>query len=189
MSGTGRTWAGPSIIWPWQLAACMKWLLHWLSCLNSIFQWSIFILMYVFNCKYRVSHGKVNKVIWLCWGYSFWFFLICWVLWVHEKGTFMPNSSVFIFLMLRGLYSMICKNWKKKFAKNSLNVTSVKLLSKIFFDNFVCFLMLSCFQQGAHYESTYNVSYKGEVGTQYLGFREKNNFYCPVSDKGSENCH
>ena len=45
------------------------------------------------------------------------------------------------------------------------------------------------FKQGAHYESTYNVNYKGEVGTQYLGFREKNSFYCPVSDKGSENCH
>ena len=43
--------------------------------------------------------------------------------------------------------------------------------------------------QGAHYESTYNVNYKGEVGTRYLGFREKNNFYCPVSDKGSENCY
>ena len=43
--------------------------------------------------------------------------------------------------------------------------------------------------QGAHYESTYNVNYKGEVGTRYLGFREKNNFYCPVSDKDSENCH
>ena len=43
--------------------------------------------------------------------------------------------------------------------------------------------------QGAHYELTYNVNYKGEVGTQYLGFREKNNFYCPGSDKGSENCH
>ena len=41
--------------------------------------------------------------------------------------------------------------------------------------------------QGAHYESTYNVNYKGEVGTQYLGFRKKNSFYCPVSDKGSEN--
>ena len=46
-----------------------------------------------------------------------------------------------------------------------------------------------CRNQGAHYESTYNVNYKGEVGTQYLGFREKNSFYCPVSDKGSENCH
>ena len=45
------------------------------------------------------------------------------------------------------------------------------------------------FTQGAHYESTYNVNYKGEVRTQYLGFREKNNFYCPVSDKGSENCN
>ena len=48
---------------------------------------------------YRVSHGKVNKVIWLCWGYSFWFLLIFWVLCVHVKGTFMLNSSVFIFLM------------------------------------------------------------------------------------------
>ena len=35
----------------------------------------------------------------------------------------------------------------------------------------------------------YNVNYKGEVRTQYLGFREKNNFYFPVSDKGSEKCH
>ena len=47
----------------------------------------------------------------------------------------------------------------------------------------------STFTQGAHYESTYNVNYKGEVGTQYLGFREKNTFYFPVSDKGSEKCH
>ena len=44
--------------------------------------------------------------------------------------------------------------------------------------------------QGAQYESTiifssfeiYNVNYKGEVRTQYLGFREKNNFYFLVSD-------
>lgn len=43
--------------------------------------------------------------------------------------------------------------------------------------------------QGAHYELTYNVNYKGEVRTQYLGFRKKNNFYCPVSDKDSENYH
>ena len=47
--------------------------------------------------KYRVSHGKVNKVIWLCWGYSFWFLVIFRVICVFEKGTFMPNSSVFIF--------------------------------------------------------------------------------------------
>ena len=56
---------------------------------------------------YRVSHGKVNKVIWLCWGYSFLFLQIFWVLWVHEKGTFMPSSSVFIFLVLRALYGSI----------------------------------------------------------------------------------
>ena len=60
---------------------------------------------------------------------------------------------------------------------------------------FLCFILkredarLFSLNQGAHYESTYNVNYKGEVGTQYLGFREKNSFYCPVSDKGSENCH
>ena len=46
-----------------------------------------------------------------------------------------------------------------------------------------------CWGQGAHYESTYNVNYKGEVGIRYIGFREKNNFYFPVSDKGSEKCH
>ena len=48
---------------------------------------------------------------------------------------------------------------------------------------------IASWKQGVHYESTYNVNYKGEVGTWYLGFREKNNFYCPVSDKSSENCH
>ena len=57
--------------------------------------------------KYRVSHSKVNKVIWLCWGYSFWFLLIFCVLWVHEKGTFMPNSYFFICLMLHALYGPI----------------------------------------------------------------------------------
>ena len=35
----------------------------------------------------------------------------------------------------------------------------------------------------------YNVNYKGEVGTRFLGFREKNNFYFPMSDKGFEKCH
>jgi hypothetical protein len=42
----------------------------------------------------------------------------------------MPNSSVFIFLMLRALYRMVCKNSKQNFAKKSLNVPNVKLLSK-----------------------------------------------------------
>ena len=46
---------------------------------------------------YRVSHGKVNKVIWLCWGFGF--LLIFWILRVHEIGPFMPSSSVFIQLM------------------------------------------------------------------------------------------
>ena len=88
---------------------------------------------------YRVSHGKVNKVIWLCWGYGFWFLLIFWVLWVNEKGTFMPNSPVFIFLMLRALYRMICKNTKSFFGKNSLNVSNVKLFSNFFFQRFWLF--------------------------------------------------
>ena len=37
----------------------------------------------------------------------------------------MPNSSVFIFLML--IYRMTCKSSKNFFAKKSLNVTNVKL--------------------------------------------------------------
>ena len=85
---------------------------------------------------YRVSHLKLYKVIWLCWGYRFWFLLIFLVLHVHEIGPFMPNSSVFIFLMLRALYRMICKSSKKIFAKKSLNVTNVKLLSNFFFNSF-----------------------------------------------------
>ena len=52
---------------------------------------------------YRVSHCKVNKVIWLCWGYKFWFLLIFFILHVDETWTFMPNSSLFIFMMLRAL--------------------------------------------------------------------------------------
>ena len=67
------------------------------------------------------------------------FFRIFWVLCVHEKGTFMPNSSVFIFLMLRALYRMICKNTKSFFGKNSLNVSNVKLFSKIYFQHFWLF--------------------------------------------------
>ena len=56
---------------------------------------------------YRVSHSKVSKVILLWWGYRFQFLLIFWILWVHGIGAFMPNSSVFIFLMLRALYGSI----------------------------------------------------------------------------------
>ena len=48
------------------------------------------------NLSYRVSHGKVNKVIWLCWRYRFWFFLIFLVLQVHELGTFMPFDYFYV---------------------------------------------------------------------------------------------
>ena len=42
----------------------------------------------------------------------------------------MSNSSVFIFLMLRALYRMICKDVKSFFDENSLNVTNVKLFRR-----------------------------------------------------------
>ena len=61
--------------------------------------------------NYRVSHSKVNKVILLCWVYRFWFLLIFWILNVHEIGTFMPSSSVFIELMLIATYGSICKHF------------------------------------------------------------------------------
>ena len=60
--------------------------------------------------EYRVSHSKEGKVILLCWGHRFWFFPIFWVLHVHEIDSFMTNSSVFIFLMLRALYGWISEN-------------------------------------------------------------------------------
>ena len=51
----------------------------------------------------------------------------------------MPNSSVFIFLMLHALYRVICKNSKSIFGKNSLNVQNVKPLSNFFFQHFWLF--------------------------------------------------
>ena len=59
---------------------------------------------------YRVSLSKASKVILLWWGYRFWFMLIFWFLWVHGIGAFMPNSSVFIFLMLRAPYGSITQH-------------------------------------------------------------------------------
>ena len=44
------------------------------------------------------------------------------------RKPIMANSSVFIFLVLRTLYRMICKS-SKTVAKKSLNVPNVKLLS------------------------------------------------------------
>ena len=66
--------------------------------------------------------------------------LIFCVLHVNQLGPFMPNSSVFIFLLFRALYRMICKSSKKLFAKKSLNVTNVKLLSNFFFNVFGFFM-------------------------------------------------
>ena len=91
----------------WSLTIFLDFLVRFRICF-----YALAIPLWFFDCSYRVSHGKVNKVIWLFWGYSFWFLLIFWVLQVHEKGTFMPNSSVFIFLMLHDLYKMICKKNK-----------------------------------------------------------------------------
>jgi len=70
------------------------------------------------------------------------FFLIFLVLQVCELGTFVPSSSVFIFLIFRALYRMICKNVKSFFDENSLNVTNVKLFSKTLFGNLGVFLMV-----------------------------------------------
>ena len=75
----------------------------------------------------------------LWWGYRFWFLLIFWILHVHEIGAFMPNLSVFIFLMLPALYRMICKNSKSLLCKNSLNVPNVKPFSNFFFQHFWLF--------------------------------------------------
>ena len=86
-----------------------------------------------------MSHSKPGKVILLWVRYRIWFLLIFWILRVNEKGTFMLNSSVFIFLMLHALYRMICKNAKSFFGKNSLNVSNVKLFSKIYFQHFWLF--------------------------------------------------
>ena len=67
-------------------------------------------VLFYFKFYYRVSHSKAGKVILLWWGHRFWFFPIFWVLHVHEIDSFLPNSSVFIFLMLRALYGLISEN-------------------------------------------------------------------------------
>ena len=62
------------------------------------------------NPKYRVSHGKVNKVIWLCSGYRFWFLLLLWIICVHEIGPFMLSLLVFIQLMFCFICGLIRKH-------------------------------------------------------------------------------
>ena len=87
--------------------------------------------------------------------------LVFCILRVHERGTFMPNSRVFIFLMLHGLYRMICKNSKSFFCKNSLNVQIVKPLSKIFFQHswlFYAFLVRMTFIYSSYIPGIKNLS-------------------------------
>ena len=79
-----------SFVW-WKQKKNMYW--------NTINKYNLSLELYT----YRVSHSKEGKVILLWWGHRFWFFLVFWVLHVHEIDSFMPNSSVFIFLMFRGL--------------------------------------------------------------------------------------
>ena len=100
--------------------------------------------------SYRVSHSKEEKVILLWWGHRVWFLLISWVLHVHEIDSFMPNLSIFIFLMLSALYRMICKNSNSFFSKNSLNVPNVNLFS-IFFSTFLAFLCIFAENDTLHF--------------------------------------
>ena len=102
----------------------------------------------MFTCNYRVSHGKVNKVILLCWGCKFWILLIFWILHIHEIGPFMPSSLVFIQLMLCALYRMILisKHSKTFFWQKSLNVPTVKLFSNFCWNFLSAFLMLFGFR-------------------------------------------
>ena len=55
---------------------------------------------------YRVSHGKLNKVIWLCWGYRFLLLLKFWVLCVYE---ILPSLSVFIQFIFHSICGPIYK--------------------------------------------------------------------------------
>ena len=73
--------------------------------------------------------------------------LIFYVLHFYEIGTFIPNSSVFIFLMFRTLYRMICKNAKSFFGRNSLILWNVKQFSNFWSQdpyNWFLYLMFWC---------------------------------------------
>ena len=68
-----------------------------------------FLIFIAHENDYRVSHSKPSKVILLWWGYRFCLLLKFLILLVHEKGTFMPTSSVFTKLMLCAIYGSIWK--------------------------------------------------------------------------------
>ena len=82
---------------------------------------------------YRVSHSKPGKVIFLWWRYRLWFWLISWILHVLEKGTFMPNSPVFIFLMLCAIYGSISQNLL--FLNKSWNISTLRGLFQVIRNN------------------------------------------------------
>jgi hypothetical protein len=75
----------------------------------------------------------------------------------------MPNSSVFIFLILRSLYRMIYKNPKLFFGKNSLNVLNVKLLSISIFN---VFSFLCIFAENDTLHFTYGVIFLAQEPQQ-----------------------
>ena len=54
-------------------------------------------------------------------------------LWVHEKGTFMPNSPVFIFLMLCAIYGSISQNLL--FLNKSWNISTLRGLFQVIRNN------------------------------------------------------
>ena len=84
---------------------------------------------------YRVSNGKLDKVMWLCWGYEFRPLLIFWVLLVHEKvifGCFRPlrQSKNIIFC-----WFVTFITWKRplkvKIIQNSLRNKMARHIKKI----------------------------------------------------------
>ena len=123
----------------------------------------------------------------LWWAYRYWFLLVFWILGVHERGTFMPNSSVFIFLMLHALYRMICKNTKSFFGKNSLNVSNVKLFSKIYFQYFWLFYAFLVIRHLALYILSDFLGIKNLNGLNELNSLNNlsglNNLYSLISSK------
>ena len=71
--------------------------------------------------KYRVSHLKLSKVIWLCWRYRFRFLLIFWVLCVYEKGTF-------IFWIHQFLFFWCCEPSMVQLLNNSCSLMTFNLI-------------------------------------------------------------
>ena len=78
----------------------------------------------------------------LWWAYWYWFLQVFWILHDHKLGAFMPNSSVFIFLMLWALYRVICKSSKKQICKKEFECNKCKVIFNFSFSMFLAFLCL-----------------------------------------------